>query len=161
MILEKNNLQTVQEWIKSYIDLIPLYAHIKNRNNLRSYIRDIMALDHSRLGQENKFLENKSGRIFCVGQVYLPTNLGACKPTFYTFYTSHLRWNSTLRRCFIIQTSDRMQYFRILQYKFHSFNIQDDGSTRGLLAKSLKNFQNHLYGQPALTFDNRQMNEQL
>ena len=161
MILEKNNLQTVQEWIKSYIDLIPLYAHIKNRNNLRSYIRDIMALDHSRLGQENKFLENKSGRIFCVRQVYLPTNLGACKPTFYTFYTSHLRWNSTLRRCFIIQTSDRMQYFRILQYKFHSFNIQDDGSTRGLLAKSFKNFQNHLYGQPALTFDNRQMNEQL
>ena len=54
-----------------------------------------------------------------------------------------------------------MQYFTILQYKFHSLNIQDDGSTRGLLAKSLKNFQNHLYGQPALTFDNRQMNEQL
>ena len=59
-----------------------------------------MALDHSRLGLENKFLENKSGRIFCVRQVYLPTNLGACKPTFYTFYTSHLRWNSTMRRCF-------------------------------------------------------------
>ena len=54
-----------------------------------------------------------------------------------------------------------MQYFRILQYKFHSFNIQEDGSTRGLLAKSLKNFQNHLYGQPAVTFDNHQMNEQL
>ena len=59
-----------------------------------------MALDNSRLGLENEFLENKSGRIFCVRKVYLPTNLGACKPTFYTFYTSHLRWNSTLRHCF-------------------------------------------------------------
>ena len=29
-----------------------------------------MALDHSRLGLENKFLENKSGRIFCFRQVY-------------------------------------------------------------------------------------------
>ena len=30
-----------------------------------------MALDHSGLGLENEFLENKSGRIFCVRQVYL------------------------------------------------------------------------------------------
>ena len=30
----------------------------------------------------------------------LPTNLGACKPTFYIIYTSHLRWNSTMRHCF-------------------------------------------------------------
>ena len=29
----------------------------------------------------------------------LPTSLGTCKPTFHTFYTSHLRWNSTMRRC--------------------------------------------------------------
>ena len=29
--------------------------------------------------------------------------------------------------------------------------------TRGLLAKPLKNFQNHLYGQPVLTFDKRQI----
>ena len=61
----------------------------KNSNNLRSHLRDIMALDHSRLGPENKFLENNSGRIFCVRQVYLPTNLGACKPTFYTFYIQY------------------------------------------------------------------------
>ena len=165
MILEQNNLQTVQEWIKSYIDLIPLYAHIKNRNNLRSYIRDIMALDHSRLGQENKFLENKSGRIFCVRQVYFTKSCqqiwGRVNQPFILFI--HHIWGETVLwgAVFIIQTSDRMQYFRILQYKFHSFNIQDDGSTRGLLAKSLKNFHNHLYGQPALTFDNRQMNEQL
>ena len=61
----------------------------KNSNNLRSHLRDIMALDHSRLGPENKFLENNLGRIFCVRQVYLPTNLGACKPTFYTFYIQY------------------------------------------------------------------------
>ena len=61
----------------------------KNSNNLRSHLRDIMALDHSRLGPENKFLENNSGRFFCVRQVYLPTNLGACKPTFYSFYIQY------------------------------------------------------------------------
>ena len=27
---------------------------------------------------------------------FLPTNLRVCKPTFYTFYTSHLRRNSTI-----------------------------------------------------------------
>ena len=58
-----------------------------------------MALDHSRLSLENKFLENKSGRIFLrsTGSLYkfLPTNLRVCKPTLYTFYTSHLRGNST------------------------------------------------------------------
>ena len=41
---------------------------------------------------------------------------------------------------FKIQTSDRMQYFTILKCKLHSFNIQNDRNTRGLLAKQ--------YGQP-------------
>ena len=40
----------------------------------------------------------------------------------------------------MIQTSDRMQYFTILQHKLHSFNIQNDRSTGGLLAKPLKRF---------------------
>ena len=74
--------------------------HPKNSKHLRSHSRTIMALDHSRLGLENKFLENKSGRIFLrsIGSLYkfLPTNLGVCKPTFCTLYTSHLRWNSTI-----------------------------------------------------------------
>ena len=41
-----------------------------------------------------------------------------------------------------------MQYFTSLQDELHSFNIQDDRSTRGLLAEPLKKFQNHLYCQP-------------
>ena len=63
-----------------------------------------MVLDHSRLGVENKFLENKSGRIFCVRQVYF-TN--SCKQIwvranqpFILFYTSRLRRKSTMKRCF-------------------------------------------------------------
>ena len=142
MILEENNLQTAQEWAKSYIELIASYVHPKTGNHLRSHLRAIMALDHSRLGLENKFLENKSGRIFLrsTGLLYkfLPTNLRVCKPTFYTFYTSHLRWNSTMRRCFY-HTDLGQHYFTILKYKLHSFNIQEDRSTRGLLAKPLKN----------------------
>ena len=51
--------------------------------------------DHSRLGLENKFLENKSRRIFLrsTGLLYkfLPTNLGVFKLTFYNFYTLPLR----------------------------------------------------------------------
>ena len=99
-------------------------------------LRAIMALDHSRLG-----LDNKSGRIFwrSTSLIYkiLPTSLGTCKPTFYPFHASHLRWNSTMRRCFY--HTDLGQN-AILQYKFHSFNIEDDRSKRGLLAKPLKKF---------------------
>ena len=47
----------------------------------------------------------------------LPTSLGTCSSTFYTFYTSHLRWNSTMRRCF---------YHPVLGQNavFHNFAIQ-------------------------------------
>ena len=51
------------------------------------------------------------------------------------------------------------EYFTILQYKLHSFNILDDRSMRGLLAKQLKKIQNHLYGQPVLTFAARDVVE--
>ena len=96
--------------------MIALYVHPKNSNHLRSHLRAIMALDHSRLG-----LKNKSGRIFLrsTSLLYkiLPTSLGTCKPTFYTFCTSHLRWNSTMRRCF---------YRTVLGQNavFHNFAIQ-------------------------------------
>ena len=88
-----------------------------------------MALDHSRLGLENKFLDNKSGRIFLcsTGLLYkfLPTNLRVCKPTFHTLSVYHIWGEKVL---FIIQTSDRMRYFTIFQDKLHSANIQDDQS---------------------------------
>ena len=100
MILEKNNLQTAQEWTKCYIELIASYVHPKTGNHLRSHLRVIMALDHRRLIRPGKkmrpnFLHSTS--LLCK---ILPTNLGAWKPTFYTIYASHLRWNSTMRHCF-------------------------------------------------------------
>ena len=152
MILEKNNLQTAQEWTKSYIELIASYVHLKIGNHVRSYLTAIMAFDHRILIRPGKKITPNFLRSTSLLCKILPKNLGTCKPTFYTIYTSHLRWNWVLwGTVFIIQTSDRKQYFTILQYKLHSFNIQDDGSTRGLLAKPLKNFQNHLYGHPVLT----------
>ena len=104
----------------SYIELIALYVHPKNSNHLRSHSRAIMALDHSRLGLENKFLENKSGRIFLrsTGLLYkfLPTNLEVCKPTFYTFYTSHLRWNSTIYHTDLRQNEVFHNFSRLIIY---------------------------------------------
>ena len=104
-----------------------------------------MALDHSTLGLKNKFLEKKSGRIFLrlTSLLYkiLPTNLGAWKPTFYILFIHHICGETVPREAvYIIQTSDRMQYFTILQYKLQSLNIQDHGSTCGLLVKTLKKF---------------------
>ena len=49
VIFEKNNLQTAQEWNKSYIVLMASYVHPKTGNHLRSNLTAIMALDHRRL----------------------------------------------------------------------------------------------------------------
>ena len=66
-----------------------------------------MALDHNRLGLENKLLETKSGRIFCVRQVYFAKScqqvwgrVNQPFTAFILFTAAHLRWNSTMRRCF-------------------------------------------------------------
>ena len=100
----------ILEWKKSYIELIDLYVHPKNSNHLRSHLRAVMAVDHSRLG-----LENKSGRIFCVPKVYFTKS---CQQIWVRLnqpfilliiYTSHLRWNSIMRRCF--QTKCRISQF--------------------------------------------------
>ena len=109
--------------------------------NIFDHIRD-----HSRLGLENKSLENKSGRIFCVRQVYkfLPINLYVCVQTnlFFFIYTkSEEKEYYDGGAVFIIQTSYKMQYFTIFQGKLHLFNIQDHRSTRGLLAKPFKKRQ--------------------
>ena len=78
--------------------------NVDPKNSLRSHLRVIMALDHSRLGAENKFLEDKSGRMFCVRQVYCTNScqqiwVPANQP-FILFYTSRLRRKSTMRPCF-------------------------------------------------------------
>ena len=87
-----------------------------------------MALEHSRLGLENKFLENKSGPFFCFQQVYFTNSCqqiwGCVNQPFILFI--HQIWGEIV--LFIIQTSDRMQYFTIFRDKLHSVNIQDDQS---------------------------------
>ena len=134
------------------MELIALYVHPKNSNHLRSHLRAIMALDQSRLGLENNFLENKSGRFFCVRQVYVikscQTNLIAWNYPF-IFFIHHI-WAETVyyEALFLPYRPQtecaQLLYFTILQDKLHSFNIQDDRSSRGLLARAFKNFQNHL-----------------
>ena len=87
--------------------LIALYVRPKNSNYLRSHLRAIMALDHSRLG-----LENKSDRIFCVRQVYFTKSCqqvwGSVNQPFILFI--HQIWGETIPwgAVFIVQTSDRM-----------------------------------------------------
>ena len=100
MILEKNNLQTAREWSKSNIELMASYVHLKTGNHVRSHLKAIMALDHHRLIRPGKKIRPNFLRSTSLLYKILPTNLGACKPTFYTIYTSHLRWNSTMRYCF-------------------------------------------------------------
>ena len=110
------------------MELIALYVHPQDSKHLRSHSRAIMALDHSRLGLENKFLENKSGRIFCFRQVYFTKScqqIWGCVNQPFILFIHHI-WGETV--LFIIQTSDRMRYFTIFQDKLHSVNIQDDQS---------------------------------
>ena len=92
MILEKNNLQTAQELTKCCIELIASYVPPKNGNHLRSHLRAIMTLDH-----RTRLI--RPGSLTSLLYKILPTNLGACKTTFYNIYTSHLRCNSTMRHC--------------------------------------------------------------
>ena len=104
-----------------------IYAHPKNSSHLRSHSRAITALDYSRLG-----LENKSGRIFCVRQVYFTKScqqIWRCVNQPFVLFIHHI-WDETVLwgAIFIIKTSDRMQCFTIFQDKLHSVNIQDDQS---------------------------------
>ena len=77
--------------------------------------KGLMALDHSGLGLENKFLGNKPGRIFWVRQVYFTKSSqqiwgggeGGVNQPFILFI--HHIWGETA--LFIIQTSYKMQYF--------------------------------------------------
>ena len=115
------------------------------KNSLRSHLRAIMTLDHSRLSVENKFLENKSG---CV-----QTNL------LYFKYTSHLRRKSTMRRCFyhtdLVQNAVFHNFSRPIAFIQYS-GLSKHASTFNQRNRS-KNFQNHLYGQPVLAFGKHQI----
>ena len=104
----------------------------KNCNHPRSHLRAVMALDHSRLGLENKFSENKSGRIFYVRQVYCTKS---CQQIW-------VRVNNLLY--FLYITSEVKQYYEALYLLYRlrtewsislffktnctSVNIQDDQS---------------------------------
>ena len=101
MILEKNNLQTVQEWTKSYIELIVLYVRPPKKQESSSITLKShkLALDGSRLGLENKLLENKWSRIFCVLYKIFLTIWGRVNQPF-TLFIHYLRWNSTMSRFF-------------------------------------------------------------
>ena len=112
MSLQKNNLQTTQEWTKSYIELIASYVHQ------------------------------------CVRQVYFTKSwqkIWMRVNQLYTIYKSHLRWNSTMRHSFYHTDLGQKAVFHNFEYKLHSFNIQDDRSTRGLLANSLKKISKITY----------------
>ena len=87
-----------------------------------------MAFDHSRLGLENKLLENKSGRFFFLWQVFFKNScqqIGGCVNQPFILFIHHI-WGETV--LFIIQTSDRIRYFTIFQDKLHSVNIRADQS---------------------------------
>ena len=73
----------------------------------------------------------------------------------------HHIWGETVPwgAVFIIQTSDRMQYFTILQYKLHSLPglTQDSGRSKHACAFTKKNSKiTYIYGEPVLTFVKRQ-----
>ena len=115
-----------------------------------------MALDHRRLIRPGKKIRPNFLRSTSLLNKILPSNLGACKPTFYTIYkTSHLRWNSTMRHCFHHTDLGQNAVFHNLRYKVRSFNIQDDRSMRELLAKPFKKISKTIYGKPVLTFKKR------
>ena len=119
---------------RSYSELIAVYIHPKNSNHLRAHLRAIMALHPSRLGLEKEFLENKSGRIFCVRQVYLTKScqqLWVRVNQHFILFIHHI-WGETViwGAVFIIQTSDKMQYFTIFQDKLHSFKYSEPYEAR-------------------------------
>ena len=121
----------------------------------------IMALDDSRLGVENKFLEKKSRRVFAFDKFTLQNlaNKSGCVQTnlFYFLYiiSEVKEYYEALFLSYRPQTIGSQ--FHNFQDKLHSFNIQDHRSTRGLLAKPFKNLRNHLYGKLVLIFDKRKI----
>ena len=82
-------------------------------NLLRSHLRAIMVVDHSSLGVENKFMENKSGRIFAFDKFTLQNlaNESGCVQTSLLY--------------FLYVTSEVKEYYEAL---FLSYRTQTIGS---------------------------------
>ena len=96
---------------------VDLYVHPRNSNYLRSqYIRP------------GKQIRLNLLRSISVLYKILPTNLEVCKPTFYTFYASHLRWNSSMRCCIYHTDLGQNAVFHCFSKQLYSVNIQDDQS---------------------------------
>ena len=118
----------------------------ENSNHLPLHLRAIMALDHSRLGLENKFFGNKSSRIFCVRQVYV---IKSCQQMWwlvtslfhFLYITSEVK-QYTMRRCFyhtgIGQKGLFHNFARQIALYAATCSIQDDRSTRGPFKTFLK-----------------------
>ena len=140
--------------------MIAVYIHPKNSNYFRSHFIAIMALDHSRLSLENEFLENKSGRIFCVRQVFLTKycqQLWERVNQHFVLFIHHI-WNSNMRRCFYHIDLRQNAVFYNFSRQIALIQYSEPYEARvGFQQNRSKNFQNHLYGQPVLTFDKRQI----
>ena len=95
-----------------------------------------MALDHSRLGLENEFLENKSGRIFCVRQVYLT------KSRQHLILLIHHIWGETAiwGAVFIIKPLTKCSISQFFKTNYPHSLFRTVRSTLGLLAKPFKKF---------------------
>ena len=115
--------------------------HPKNSagNQLRSRLRAILALDHSRLGVENKFLENKSGRIFAFDKFTLQNlanKSGRVQTNLLYFLCITSEVKEYYEALFLSYRPQTMAVsFTIFQSKLHSLNIQDHRSTCWLLVK--------------------------
>ena len=141
MILEKNNLQTAQEWAKSYFELTAPYVHQKTGNYLESHLRAIMAFDHLWLFRPGKKIRPNffAFNNFTLHKI-LPTNLAACKQTFYTIYTSHLRWNSAMRHCFYHTDLGQNAVFHNFVIKIALIQYSGRSKHAWILTNPLKNF---------------------
>ena len=147
----------ILEWNKSCIELTALYVHPKN--SLRSHLRATKALGHSRLSVENKFLENKSGRIFLrsTSLLYCQQIWVRANQPFILFihhiWGERVLWGSVLS-CRPRTKCSSSQFFKT--NCIHSI-FRTIKARVGFSRNRSKNFQNHLYGQSVLTFDKLQI----
>ena len=75
---------------------------------------------------------------------FLPTNLRVCKPTLYTFCTSHLRWNSTIYHTDLGQNT-------VLHNSSRKIALSLCPGRSMILAKPFKKFpKSYPHGQPVL-----------